>query len=176
MYTVDGDDRVAELREVPQCETGAPLPVVLSDEGHILLAYLVSETGAPGVEGVPWGELEEVSPDSGGRDVAFVKFTSPTAHMFGPPNVEGLPGHPLYERGLTFYSACEVTNSSWIRILERMDAVHPNYSPGTYNSKWHCIFAFHDSTFECVAEGFEISLHRGSIRSIIPLMADMIFG
>jgi len=42
MYNAD-KDRVVEIRTAPQSNTGAPLPAVVSDEGDVLLAYLVSE-------------------------------------------------------------------------------------------------------------------------------------
>ena len=46
MYSVDERDKVIELEEVPQSSVGAPLPLVLSDEHKILLAYIVQETSA----------------------------------------------------------------------------------------------------------------------------------
>ena len=41
MYSVDAQDHVIELGDVPQSDIGAPLPVVLSDEHVTLLAYVV---------------------------------------------------------------------------------------------------------------------------------------
>ena len=43
MYSVDEQDRVLELEGVPQSSVGAPLPVVLSNEHKILLAYLIED-------------------------------------------------------------------------------------------------------------------------------------
>ena len=43
MYSVDERDRVIELKDVPQSSVGSPLPLVLSDEFKILLAYMVEE-------------------------------------------------------------------------------------------------------------------------------------
>jgi len=43
MYSVDERDRVIELDGVPQSSVGAPLPIVLSDEHKILLAYIVQD-------------------------------------------------------------------------------------------------------------------------------------
>lgn len=40
------------------------------------------------------------------------------------PNDESLHGHPLFERGLAFYGAFRVENSSWIRALVRINSVH----------------------------------------------------
>ena len=34
----------------------------------------------------------------------------------------------------------------------------------------HLIFTFHDSTFECVCDRFDVTLARGSIESVVPEM------
>lgn len=39
MYEVDSKDEIVELEDVPQWETGAPSPVILSDEYMTLLGY-----------------------------------------------------------------------------------------------------------------------------------------
>ena len=49
-WSVDKRDRVIELKDVPQSSVGAPLPVVLSDEFKILLAYIAEES-SPGWDG-----------------------------------------------------------------------------------------------------------------------------
>jgi len=59
----------------------------------------------------------------------------------------------------------EVEHSSWIRALERMNAVHPYHRTEHFLKYRHFIFAFHDSTVECVAEGLRVHLHRGSVNS-----------
>ena len=87
--------------------------------------------------------------------------------LVGPPNDQALSGHPLTERGLHPYAVFEVEQSSWLRGLERMNSVHP-YHPAEHFAKYeHYIFAFHDTTFECIAESFSISVHRGSVWSVI---------
>jgi hypothetical protein len=54
-----------------------------------------------------------MTPDSD-QPWAIVTFDS-YAHMFGPPNDEAFPGHPLAERGLTPYAFFVIQNSSWLR-------------------------------------------------------------
>jgi hypothetical protein len=92
---------------------------------------------------------------------AVVSFKRAYVHMFGPPNDEAFSGHPLAARGLQPYSAYEIEHSSWVNELERMNSVHPYHRPECFASYKHYIFSFHDTTFECVAEGFTLSEHAG---------------
>ena len=69
-----------------------------------------------------------------------------------------------------YSSAFEVKESSWIRRLERMNSVHPYHRPETFWQLRHLIFAFHDSTFECVCRGFDVRSARGSLKSVLPTM------
>jgi len=168
VYEVDSLDRVIELHDAPRPDIGAPLPLILCDEGHLLLAYLVSEPD-PKWDG---SYATGVSPESEGMAVACVRFHWPSAHMFGPPNDEAFSGHPLASRGLQPYAVFEIGDSSWIRKLERMNSVHPRHNRERFLAgRRHFVFAFHDSTFECVAEGFESEVFRGSMRSALTRMA-----
>lgn len=83
------------------------------------------------------------------------------------PNDEAFEGHPLASRGLKPYSVFEVKNSSWIRRLERMNSVHRCHRPEGYKMLRHFVFAFHDTTFECVAQGFEWTVHEGIATEIL---------
>ena len=156
MYQVDERDTVIELENVPQSSVGSPLPAVLADEHRVALAYLIQEP-------VPiWkksrAEADASSPD---EDIAIVTFNLCRAHMFGPPNDEAFAGHPLAGRGLHPYAAFRIENSSWIRQLERMNSVHPHHRPEMFWNRQHLIFAFHDSTFECVCDSFEVTVTHG---------------
>lgn len=166
MYPVDGQDRVVELEGVPQSSVGAPLPIVLSDEHKILLAYTVQDTPSD------WDgtSVRIVDPSTSGEPLALVEFTLYWSFMFGSPNDEAFHGHPLASRGLHPYGAFRIEDSSWIRQLERMNSVHPYHDPKRFERLKHFVFAFHDSTFECVAESFTITEHEGSLESILPIM------
>jgi hypothetical protein len=94
VYEVDSLDRVVELHDAPRPDIGAPLPLLLSDEHRLLLAYRVSEPD-PEWDG---SYVTVVSQESEGS-VACVRFKGPSAHMFGPPNDEAFRGHPLANRG-----------------------------------------------------------------------------
>jgi hypothetical protein len=171
VYEVDSLDLVVELHDAPRPDIGAPLPVLLCDEHRLLLAYLVSEPD-PAWDG---SYVTMVSPESEGMAVACVRFKWPSAHMFGPPNDEAFSGHPLAARGLHPYAVFEVHDSSWIRKLERMNSVHPRHNRERFLAGLrHFVFAFHDSTFECVADGFEVDLIRGSMRSAISHMVTLL--
>ena len=171
MYRVDDRDRVVPLRHVPQCSVGAPIPVVLADGHRTVLAYHLQEI-PPGWDG---STARRVGPADGDEPIVIVTFERCTAHMFGPPNDEAFDGHPLAARGLTPYAAFEVVDSSWIRTLERMNSVHPNHSAAAFFlERRHIVFAFHDSTFECVCKDFAFQHAQGSMRSALPLMVDLL--
>ncbi len=54
-----------------------------------------------------------------------------------------------------------------------MNSVHPRHTPEWFfERKRHFIFAFHDSTFECVAESFEVEVRRGSRNTVLALMLE----
>lgn len=89
MYEVDKRDWVTELAGVPQSSVGSPTPVVMADEGKLVLAYCLQ--GPPG--------SFVVEDDGEGEPVALVKFSSCYAHMFGPPNDEAFAGDLLPRAG-----------------------------------------------------------------------------
>ncbi|MBI3462422.1 MAG: hypothetical protein HY000_05090 [Planctomycetes bacterium] len=140
-----------------------PCQSSLSTDTSLFLIYIISQAD-------PNWEMRQGL--EAGFPIAIVEFLVPHAHMFGPPNDEASEGHPLASRGLTPYAACEVKHSSWIRQLERMNAVHPCHQPESFSSYRHFVFAFHDSTFECVAEGFEVSVFHGFIHDAVRKVVD----
>jgi hypothetical protein len=159
MYSVDSKDVVVPLKNAPQSSVGAPCPIVFATEHSVHLAYFI--------ENEPdWNTVREIDENTK-ESVALVKFKNPHAHMFGPPNDEAFSGHPLASRGLRPYSVTEIQNSSWLRRLERMNAVHPYHKPERFSAYRHFVFAFHDSTFECIAEDFSVSIHRGSVMEVL---------
>jgi hypothetical protein len=166
-YAPDERDRVVPLADAPQSDGGAPLPTILASDCRLLLVYLLQDT-PEGWDGTRAPRI--VSPESEDMPVAVVEFRRPHAHIFGPPNDEVFSGHPLSGRGLSPYGAYVVEESSWIRALERMSSVHAHHKPEHFWKLTHYVFAFHDSTFECVAYEFSVSLHRGSLRDIVAAM------
>ncbi len=148
-YRVGSLDRLNELSTFPAMDPGAPEPLIVATELEVRIAYLGCDTGHQAFE------------DS--EPVVLARFRSARAHYRGPPNDEALAGHPLYARGLKHYAAFEVLESSWIRELEVMNRGHVHHNPGNFVTLRHFIIAFHDTTFECVAEGYEAQ--RAYVRS-----------
>jgi hypothetical protein len=160
MYQVDEKDKVIELKDVPQSSVGAPIPIVLCDEHKLFLAYFLQNTP-------PNWDFNSVRVITAETEdfVALVEFERYESFMFGNPNDEAFSGHPLAGRGLGPYTVFEIENSSWVRTLERMNSVHPYHNPEKFEKLKHFVFAFHDSTFECVAENFSVSISQGSMKS-----------
>lgn len=162
MYQVDQRDVVVQLHDVPRPDIGAPLPTVVAAEHQLTLVYLVSE------QDPDWdGEyVRVVSPSTEGRLIARIRFERPYVHMFGPPNDEAFSGHPLAARGLAPYRVWEVHHSSWLRALERMNSVHPNHSHALFAELRHFVFAFHDTTFECIAQRYDYHVAGSSVAEV----------
>ncbi len=170
MYSITSADRPREVTSTPQSSVGAPCPMLLAGEHVLSLAFYLEESRlAP-----PWSDTWIRPEESGDSDdlCAVVTFSRPYAHMFGPPNDEAFSGHPLAARGLKPYSVFEVENSSWVHSLERMNSVHPYHRPERFVLLKHFIYSFYDSTFECVAEAFSISLRRGSVLLVLQATAN----
>ena len=150
------------LTDVPQSSIGAPIPVVAAGETSATVLYYV-ETDDPNWDGT---SVRTVGPDSGDELIAMVRFETCYAHVLGPPNDEAFSGHPLSDRGLEPYGSFEVQDSSWIRMLERMNRVHPYHDRhGFLEGKRHFVVSFHDSTFECIARGYSVECVYGSLVS-----------
>jgi len=170
MYEIDERDKVHKLLGVPQSSIGAPIPLVVSDELRTMLAYCVED----GSEAWTGDTVRVVGPRDAGEPIALVRFAFCYAHMLGPPGDEAFSGHPLASRGLEPYGAFEIENSSWISKLEQRNSVHPRHQPEWYAKRRHLIFTFHDTTFECVCDGFDVTLSRGSIASVVPSMVELL--
>jgi hypothetical protein len=154
VYEVDGHDKVVLLEELPQPDPGAPMPALVAAEHRLELGYIARPPE-------PFGE----------ERIAVATFVRPYAHMFGPPNDEAFEGHPLAARGLEPYGCYRIESSSWIRRLERMNAVHPYHRAEEFARRTHYVFAFHDTTFECVADDVQVTLHPADRR--LPLSIEV---
>lgn len=165
MYSL-GDDSVSPLADMPPPSPGAPLPVVLANDLDLCVCYIISERSPE------WDRRTArlVGPNTKDLPIALVYFPLVLCHQFGPPNDEALDGHPLWRRGLEPYSTFEVAQSSWVKQLCEMNRVHPMHDDSRFEKYRHFIFTFHDSTLECLATEYAVSVHRGSISDILPLM------
>ena len=163
MYSTDYKDTVLKLTDVPQPSVRTPCPMVLAGVHHLHLAYYVQNMSA-GRNTTIFRKLKERTT---GQPVALVEFARVYAHMFGPPNADAFRGHPLVERGLEPYGIYEIWESSWLRGLVRMNAMHPAHRPEQFAAYHHFVFAFHDTTFECIAKSFKDTVHTGSVAEVL---------
>lgn len=103
-------------------------------------------------------------------DFALVECVGCCRTLFGYPNDEGLPEHPLYDKGLSeAVGVAEVLNSSWAAALgDQMDAstwrIRGQYDKsfqlpqvGKRLRHWrHFIFQFKENTLECIANELKV--------------------
>lgn len=139
--------------------------MLIADEHSLRIAFYVEE----GQLTPEWSQVSvrPAAQNDSGDLCAVVRFSQVYAHMFGPPNDEAFAGHPLASRGLCPYAAFEVVRSSWLRSLERMNSIHPYHRLEHFARYRHFILSFHDSTFECIAESFDVTMCRGSVWRVL---------
>lgn len=170
MYSVTSTDRPREIFIAPQSSVGAPIPMMVVGEHFLQLAYYVEEQHLT----ADWSaaSVRPAKPNDSDELCAVVQFKRPYAHMFGPPNEEAFSGHPLANRGLRPFAVFEVDGSSWLRALVKMNSVHPYHKDEQFAEFRHFVFAFHDTTFECIAHSFSASLWRGSVWVVLDSSAN----
>ncbi len=147
-----------------QWNTGAPMPQLLVNDQRALLIFLVR------VPDSNWdGTYATIKdPASEQREsLALVEFKHCISAKLGSPNDEVFAGHPLAGKGLEPYSAQQVKNSRWLAELQKINSVHAGYRPEMWQQRKHYIFWFHDDTFECIAEDFEVELHDCSMAELL---------
>jgi hypothetical protein len=86
---------------------------------------------------------------------AVVEFKRCLVSRFGYPNDEARWGIPQYEN--VSYGIYEVLNSTWIKEVVRMNRYRFPKTTDAYVAK-HFLFAFHDDTFECLADDLTIEV------------------
>lgn len=135
MYKASGSETFKDLENIPLSDSGNPEPSLSADEYELTLSYFSNNSQ---------------------QSKVTVKFVSAHIHVFGSPNDETFNSHPLYALGLKPYAVCEVLNSGWIANLEQANSVHPLDNSERFKDLRHFVFAFHDSTFECIARNIEL--------------------
>jgi hypothetical protein len=163
-------EKLVPIEDIPQSDVGAPLPCMVSNEQTLCLAYItrIIDSNWDGTH------VKIVGSDTENENVAIVQFEMAYAHFFGPPNDEAIEGHPLYKLGLRPYSISRVEESTWIKEFVKRNSVHEFHRPDMLSTHSHFIFAFHDSTFECIAKGIKIHRFNGSMHQAISEMARII--
>lgn len=146
--------QVIELPGVFKMDTGAPMPLVISNDNRLTIMFHLDEPGHNVAE-----------PADLVQQLAIMRFDGCIQYSFGAPNNETLYGHPYYRLGLRSYGFYEVQNSDWITRVKNIQKVHPYYNESSWQDAKHYIITFHDNTLECIANGFRIERRAG-------LMAD----
>ena len=86
---------------------------------------------------------------------AVVEFSRCRLTKFGYPNDEARWGIARYQE--ISYGIYEVTNSEWIPEIVRLNRYSFPDTPDDTTTR-HFLFAFHDSTFECLATDMRLEL------------------
>ncbi len=87
------------------------------------------------------------------------------ASRFGYPNDEALPGHPLYANGIDHHWIYEVQEPSWLEQIKIQNAV--SFPVKSRWSQRHFIVTFKDSTFECLADDYQVSTSQQDPRQTV---------
>ncbi|MEZ0325658.1 MAG: hypothetical protein ACAH95_07110 [Fimbriimonas sp.] len=157
-YEIDELDRVIEAPEFGQSCTVSPWPLVLAGESLLVLTYYMSH-----------------DQPEGSAQLVFVTSSGCSLHFMGLPNDEALAGHPLARRGLEWYGAYRVENSSLVRLMERRNSVHPGHDrvKDRLLQRQHHIFKFKENTFECVTNGLNTLIEGIEPADRIPRMMEL---
>lgn len=132
--------KLLEIKTDFQINVGAPEPIILSNESKLILAFYIDRVNS---------EKEE-------EEIILLNFKKFLKYRSGMPGNETISGHPYYKLGMDSFSFYELIDSDLIQELQSIASVHPNHNPNSWSNVHHYILTFHDSMFECVAEGFEI--------------------
>ena len=140
-------------------DTGTPEPRVICNGLKTLVIFCVRDDFNP-FEKELAKEQFQLTPEHKKKRIpdayALIQFNHCLIHKFGTPNDEALNGHPLWKKGLSFYSWHKVHNSSWIEEIKNINRVHPKFNENHWLNHTHYIITFHDETFECIAESYEL--------------------
>jgi hypothetical protein len=146
------NEEYADTIDFPvQWDVGAPLPHLIANGLHTILLF----------------HLQKNNVDQDDESIALVQFYRCVSVKLGSPNDEVLSGHPLYGKGAEFYAPQIVKNSKWIKDLETINKVHPNFNQEGWRSLNHYVFWFHDETFECVAKSYEVEVLQKDMDDVI---------
>lgn len=143
---------------------GAPLPFLLCTDNQTVLTFYVDEPD-PNWDGTTVKLVDPAS--STPVSLCVVTFGNCASAKLGHPNDEAQSGHALAKRGLEGYTAQIVRNSPWIAEVAKTNSVHPYDDPERWRSLNHYIFWFHDSTFECLAESYDVEVTTETMGSLL---------
>lgn len=145
-------------------DTGAPCPYVLSYGGKAFLIYYIHEVD-PNWDGTYVNVIDSSSDQI--YPLALVEFIGCYSIKFGGANHEVFRGHPLYGKGLEWYSAHIIENSRWIQEEMKINSVHDYFEKERWKNRKHLIFVFHDELFECITESYKVEVIRDTFTNVV---------
>lgn len=147
------EEEYADTIDFPvKWDVGAPMSYLIANGLHTILLFYLQDDNLK---------------NDGVETVALVQFYRCASVKLGTPNDEVFHGHPLQGKGLEPYTAQIVRNSRWIKELETINKVHPDYDQKLWSSLNHYVFWFHDETFECVAKSYEVEIFHKSMDEVV---------
>lgn len=158
------EEHVIPLEFPVQWDTGAPLPFLLCNDYRTYLVFFLSVYD-PHWDGTNINVRDPASSEP--ASIAVVKFECCHSAKLGNPNDEVHVGHPWNGKGLDSYTAQEVVHSRWLAEIEAINRVHGGYDANLWKALHHYVFWFHDSTFECIAKSFTVTLHNDNLSAIL---------
>lgn len=168
-----GEECAVEIDWPAPWSTGAPLPFVIASSSRAFLVYHQHERG----RSFDGSSVEVVDPRGPkARPIAVAEFQGCLIHKFGAPNDETIEGHRLSGRGLVAYAAHIVERSRWLAECIEINRVHPQHRAEAFASYKHYVLAFHDDTFECLAEGFRVREHAATFSEALQRCAAEVLG
>lgn len=149
-----------------QWDMGAPMPCVIHSDIKTFLAFYLDEPD-PEWDGTYVSVADPAS--SKPTPVGIIEWLHCESAILGGLNDEVIRGHRLHQKGLSRigYGAAEVRNSAWISELMQGNSVHSLYDPDAWKSAKHYILIFHDSTFECIADGYRVEKVYKPMREVL---------
>jgi hypothetical protein len=134
-----------ELVEIPQMETGAPLPEIKIIGAKLRCAYICSNPDFPG-----WDSGADSNHPGFDEYCAVIEFRDVSSYKFGAPNDEALYNHPLYKLGADYYGFYKFEKSPELKLQ---------------NDDWFWVATFHDETLQVAARSFSIVSSRVNTNS-----------
>jgi hypothetical protein len=137
-------ERKVELDVGCHPNAGSAEPLLVQSESATLLFFSLHES------------KEDWAGETPGQ-VAVARFEGCLLTKFGYPNDEALSG-------VTLYAFSEVLGSGWAADLQkRQEADRDRMTGQKYEVplKRHFVVSFHDSTFECLADGVSVTVKEG---------------
>ena len=146
----------------------------IHDEALRLERILAEERGEPYAAVFPLGDVWEgmlaYSPTVAGNAFsctvvfetkkrtayAVVSFLRIAGYKLTDISDEIIEGHALIGKGLKAYGSFVVKNSSWLRELQSVDAVHPQHDPERWRKSQHYLLCFKDRMFEAIAQEVQV--------------------